>query len=922
MKTTLKNLTFSCIFLLLSITHSTYASDYVFGNWESGLDGWLICSSQWTPDGNAVLTPGVATGATLGSGALKLEQDLTVNNGWSWAITVNVNVGEFQAHEVFELDITRLTSDWTPGTGSYWNAFDFRVNSSTSGLVDIGAGASWWEPNDGNNPITASWDYSSIKESVGSSPSYLQFVFAVNAQGYTNTSGIFYLDNAKLTDAETYPGKASDPHPADNSEQTDFTPLLSWDAGQWAADVNGHELYFGTDSNDVNDANTSTTGIYLGNTTDPNYQITSNLEFGTQYYWRVDEVNDLNATGYWKGDIWQFTIAEPLFDDTPLLHVDGNKIKDPNGNVVVLRGVSLIDLGATESWYGGATEAIDRITNPHDSNGNSPAWYTRIVRIPICPLDSALFDSSPLTFNPADVNDPDNETLYDLLREVVDYCAEKNIYAIIDWHHMDPTYDQLEDTNVFWEFMAPRFADDAHVLFELFNEPGNDGGTDAEKWDSVRQDMQTWVDIVRTYAPNNLILVGTPDYDQILGPVVDNPIDGNNIVYVSHLYPCHWLGIYSSEPQSYYTDHIATCAAEYPVIVTEWGFVYGDPDYSSFFEGTISNYGRGIKTFLEGLGIGNTAWCVSNDVWGSPMFDSDWILRCGENEMGCFTKDWLYEMYADEQDINVTFTKCTVKAGKNQGEDMFIASGTLASSPVFLGSLTEVDVNIVSLTDDELIYTEAIDFASTNLAKGVYKYAYKVAKGEPGAVIALKIDSNKNTLLIKGKNTDLTGLRCPMQINVKIGNYILSGDIDETICNGSKKTIPTRLMRTYEDTLIVSKAKVKDSNVDLADSLAIIGEIAVEDINDSNLAGEEVVVTWDTDTFTVPAGSFKLIKDNKYKCSKISVAEGGFVTALVDLDKCKFKMVIKNATLTTTTGTLDFGISFASFNESDEVTIP
>ena len=40
----------------------------------------------------------------------------------------------------------------------------------------------------------------------------------------------------------------------------------------------------------------------------------------------------------------------PVNADIPWLHVDGNKIKDPNGNVVVLRGISLIDLGFLEDW--------------------------------------------------------------------------------------------------------------------------------------------------------------------------------------------------------------------------------------------------------------------------------------------------------------------------------------------------------------------------------------------------------------------------------------------------------------------------------------------------------------------------------------------------------------------------------------------
>ena len=46
-----------------------------------------------------------------------------------------------------------------------------------------------------------------------------------------------------------------------------------------------------------------------------------------------------------------FYTALPLYAATPWLHADGNQIKDPSGNVVVLRGVALIDLGFLEDWH-------------------------------------------------------------------------------------------------------------------------------------------------------------------------------------------------------------------------------------------------------------------------------------------------------------------------------------------------------------------------------------------------------------------------------------------------------------------------------------------------------------------------------------------------------------------------------------------
>ncbi len=267
-------------------------------------------------------------------------------------------------------------------------------------------------------------------------------------------------------------------------------------------------------------------------------------------------------------------------------------------------------------------------------------------------------------------------------------------------------------------------------------------------------------------------------------------------------------------------------------------------------------------------------------------------------------------------------TLCKVKAGRIQRQDKFIAKGIFGESQMRLSEVNQIDVNIISLTDGASIYTESIDFNSSLVTNGVFKYSYKIPKDEPGAVTSLKMDFTNKNYVIKAKNIDLTGLASPLELSFTLGSYILGGDANEAIINGSRKIIPTRLMRTYKDTLIVIKTKVANSDIDLSDSFAIKGDIAAEDINDSNLVDEPVTIAWDADNFTIPAGSFEVVTGNKYKCSKIEVAEGGLVTAIIDLDKCKFKAVVKNATLTETSGDVDFGISFASFDETDQITLP
>jgi hypothetical protein len=323
-------------------------------------------------------------------------------------------------------------------------------------------------------------------------------------------------------------------------------------------------------------------------------------------------------------------LALPVYAATPPLHVDGNKIKDPSGNVVVLRGVDLMDLRATEIQYGGVINMINRLTDTNNAEGNSPGWYPRFMRLVIVPADQIK-----------------NDTFYNtLLRPVVDYCKSKDLYAIIDWQYVANTYDHRVTTSQFWEYMAPKFANDYHVLFELFNEPINNVGDDTADWLSVRYDMQTWVDIVREYAPNNLILVAGPSYSQIIGPAASYPLTGDNIVIVSHIYPGHWLTYPAGN--NGFTDQINACLTRYPVLMDEWGF-YNEPDDWLGY-GSITNYGQPLSNFREARKIGSGAWVASYD-WLPPMFYPNWTLRVGEREMGGFVKDTLYLLRNNDQPV-------------------------------------------------------------------------------------------------------------------------------------------------------------------------------------------------------------------------------------------------------------------------------
>ena len=102
----------------------------------------------------------------------------------------------------------------------------------------------------------------------------------------------------------TTEGAVSGPNPANGAVGVKPTVVLGWDAGSVAA---SHEVYFGTDADAVRNA-TKSSPEYKGVKAlgDESYD-PGKLAWFTEYFWRVDEVNAVNADSPWVGNLWSFT---------------------------------------------------------------------------------------------------------------------------------------------------------------------------------------------------------------------------------------------------------------------------------------------------------------------------------------------------------------------------------------------------------------------------------------------------------------------------------------------------------------------------------------------------------------------------------------------------------------------------------------
>lgn len=301
----------------------------------------------------------------------------------------------------------------------------------------------------------------------------------------------------------------------------------------------------------------------------------------------------------------------------PRLHTEGRFFKDPEGNTVILRGVALADVKQMDLERTGAStnRVIDWVSDADDE------FHARVARLTVYP-------ETWLT-------DPDGY-LEDHLKPAVMHARERGLYAIVDWHEISDVAPVAERTAEFWERVAPVFADDEHVLYELFNEPMDADNPDWASWKAV---AQPWVDAIRGVAPQTIVLIGGPFWSQQIGGAATDPFEGDNLAYVGHIYPIIDPHTWSD------SGPFAQVAAVHPLMITEWGF---RDDGADIWGGTADSFGNPVKSFIESHQLSWTAWCADN-LWAPIMFDTDWSLLSGPGEMGGFVKDWLSERKNDNQ---------------------------------------------------------------------------------------------------------------------------------------------------------------------------------------------------------------------------------------------------------------------------------
>jgi len=145
---------------------------------------------------------------------------------------------------------------------------------------------------------------------------------------------------------------------------------LSWSPGDNASQ---HDVYFGTDKDAVNMADTSTADLFRGRQNGTTYSPTDNLAWGTgPYYWRIDEYNTDGSIS--RGAIWSFSVADFLIVDDFESYNDIDP-PDPNSNRIFEAWIDGFGTTTNGALVGNDMPPYAEVSTVHSGRQAMPYYY-------------------------------------------------------------------------------------------------------------------------------------------------------------------------------------------------------------------------------------------------------------------------------------------------------------------------------------------------------------------------------------------------------------------------------------------------------------------------------------------------------------------------------------------------------------------
>ena len=310
-----KLILFGIFVALLIITKPIYAvTNYKISNYGGGHQIWFEAedydernpdNDQYYPVADVADAFGQAITRTGGAGGMiRWTFDISAADGkggtwYFWARVLNPdNLSDYMLVEEDPGDAEIPAEPPFPG-GDGTAPF---VNDDDRILEETIDPWGWWGNSEGSSKELQNDENSMhIFHRQGSDTVFWDVFVWTDDPGYRPTDEDY--ENATIF----LPGIANNPSPADEALHEDTWVSLNWSSAKTAV---SHDVYFGENFDDVDNgigetfrSNQPETFYVVGF---PGFPYPDGLTTGTTYYWRIDEVNDLDPNRPWKGDVWSF----------------------------------------------------------------------------------------------------------------------------------------------------------------------------------------------------------------------------------------------------------------------------------------------------------------------------------------------------------------------------------------------------------------------------------------------------------------------------------------------------------------------------------------------------------------------------------------------------------------------------------------
>lgn len=219
------------------------------------------------------------------------------------------------------------------------------------------------------------------------------------------------------------------------------------------------------------------------------------------------------------------------------LSIKGNQLVNQNGVPPQLRGISFSwSIWQGQKYYN--TEVLD--------------WLVKDFKVSLVRLAMAVQPAGGYLEKP--------EEQQQRITTIADKAIKDSIYVLIDWHDHHSN-EHVEQAKKFFAAMAQRYNGIPNVIYEIWNEP------EKISWDTVKNYALQIIPVIRQYDANNVIVVGSPHWDQDVDVAAKSPITGfNNIAYSFHFYATE-----PSHQEKLRARADAAIQMGLPLMVTEWG---------------------------------------------------------------------------------------------------------------------------------------------------------------------------------------------------------------------------------------------------------------------------------------------------------------------------------------------------------------